>query len=288
METGYLVTLGNDTIDPGDEVSNGQTTEFTAGEVLGTGRVRWENTTPTSSGATTLQGTFIRGEDGNVYFVTANPPTSFATGGTATVQSFEAAPPPCFTAGTMIATPAGRRPVQMLEVGDLVLTREGTAAPVLWTGSRTMARDELDKSPNARPIELKLGNGPTPLRLSPQHALWLTPGDATLLVRARQLLKLGVHGAREMKGLRQVAYHHLLLPRHCLIQANGLWCESFWPGPRARAGLPTGQLQALEHILIKGYGPQFGRYGTLGEFKNMWPARRKDPRDECSLSYRSA
>lgn len=265
MENGYLVTLGNATIDPGDEVSNGATTTFTPGEVLGTGQVRWAKTTETSNAAATLSGTFVRGDDGNVYFVTSYPPTSFATGGTATVQNFTPAPPPCFTAGTMIATPQGRRPVQMLAVGDLVLTQQGTAAPVLWTGSRTITRDALDKSPNARPIELKLGDGPTRLRLSPQHALQLLPHEPALLVRARQLVKLGLHGARQMNGVREVQYHHILLPRHCLVQANGIWCESFWPGPRARAGLPVHQRAALDRVLAAGYGPQYGRFGTLKE-----------------------
>ena len=38
-------------------------------------------------------------------------------------------------------------------------------------------------------------------------------------------------------GVRQVEYHHLLLPRHALIQAEGAWCESLYPGPMATAAL---------------------------------------------------
>jgi hypothetical protein len=39
------------------------------------------------------------------------------------------------------------------------------------------------------------------------------------------------------EGCRSVAWHHLLLPRHSLVRANGAWTESLWPGPRSLSGL---------------------------------------------------
>jgi hypothetical protein len=48
-----------------------------------------------------------------------------------------------------------------------------------------------------------------------------------------------------MRGVRAVDYTHILLARHALVQAQGAWVESFWPGvfalraltPAARWGL---------------------------------------------------
>lgn len=45
------------------------------------------------------------------------------------------------------------------------------------------------------------------------------------------------NGARVMQGKRGCTYHHILLPRHALIRANGIWAETFWPGPMGFAAL---------------------------------------------------
>jgi len=54
------------------------------------------------------------------------------------------------------------------------------------------------------------------------------PGDAPpeQLVRAGHLAATGWGGARLLHGLWRVASHHLLLPRHALVCAEGLWLES--------------------------------------------------------------
>ena len=41
---------------------------------------------------------------------------------------------PCFTPGTLIATANGLRPVESLEVGDLVPTRDSGMQRIRWTG----------------------------------------------------------------------------------------------------------------------------------------------------------
>lgn len=46
----------------------------------------------------------------------------------------------CFAEGTRIATPLGEVAVETLQPGDLVLTADGRAVPVLWVGTQTLRR----------------------------------------------------------------------------------------------------------------------------------------------------
>jgi len=153
---------------------------------------------------------------------------------------------PCFTAGTLIDTPRGAVPVETLRAGDLVLSRDQGAVPVLWAGGRSLSRAELDAAPELLPVLIRenaLG-AHGPLLVSPQHAvLALTPAGERL-VRARHLAELGDPRFRVAKGKRRVAYHHILLPRHALVRANGLETESLYPGPMALAAL--GPMARLE------------------------------------------
>lgn len=140
---------------------------------------------------------------------------------------------PCFAAGSRIITPEGPRPVEDLRVGDLVLTAVGVA-PVLWRGMRALDGVALAERPELRPVRLKAGHyGLTrDLILSPQHAVRI--GDT--LIRARHLAEWG-KGAHVARGMREVTYHHLLLPRHSLVMAEGTWAESLYPGREALLAL---------------------------------------------------
>ena len=141
---------------------------------------------------------------------------------------------PCFAGGTRILTPQGERLVEDLRPGDLMSLAEGGTAPVIWHGTRSLSAEALRDLPQLRPIRLKAGHfGLThDLVVSPQHGLRL----GGVLVRARHLAALG-RGAHVARGIRSVTYHHLLLPRHALIMAEGAACESFYPGPMAFASL---------------------------------------------------
>ncbi|OOY29127.1 hypothetical protein BMI90_02360 [Thioclava sp. L04-15] len=153
---------------------------------------------------------------------------------------------PCFLEGTRIATPRGPCLVEALRSGDLVLTRDGSAQPVLWHGVRVLSANQLRHDSRLRPVEIRAGafGNTRPLRLSGQHCLYITEGSGAL-VRARHLAASGWGGARVMQGRRRARYHHLLLPRHSLVQAEGAWVESFWPGRQAMRALPRDQLSAL-------------------------------------------
>lgn len=176
---------------------------------------------------------------------------------------------PCFTSGTMIDTPQGARPVEQLAAGDLVTCSDGAARPILWVGGRRIGRAELAANPELLPVEIKAGvlGNRDPLRLSPQHAVALLHDGEERLARAKHLAARGQGKIRIAKGVRHVSYHHLLLPCHALVRANGAWVESLWPGPQALGALgPRARLEiALSQPqlipALNGDGPAEAVYG---------------------------
>lgn len=151
--------------------------------------------------------------------------------------------PICFVAGTLIDTPDGRRPVETLEAGVPVLTRDHGARPLRWIGTTRIGAARLAASPALAPVRIRAGAfGPgLPDRdtyLSQQHRLlvsgWraeLLFGESEMLVAARHL----VDGDRVMLATAgtDVTYVHLLFDDHEVVFANGLEAESFLPGPQA-------------------------------------------------------
>lgn len=145
----------------------------------------------------------------------------------------------CFTRGTLVTTPSGPRPVEDLVEGDLVSTKDDGPAEVLWTGARRMSGARLHAMPELRPVRLRAGavDGriPSPdLVVSPQHRILIKGpsaralfGDPEVLVAARDLID--DRGILVERGLSEVTYVHILLPRHQIVWANGVETESFHP-----------------------------------------------------------
>lgn len=163
---------------------------------------------------------------------------------------------PCFAAGTMIRTPQGERAVEAIRAGDLVVTPQGEV-PVLWQGARRLGPADLAARPYLRPVRLAPGavGNRCGLRLSPQHAV-LVPGQGGgRLIRALHLAEAtgGCGPAQVAHGVRQVSYHHLLLPAHGLVWANGALAESFYPGKMAVAALTQAARLQLCAAIIAGF-----------------------------------
>ena len=160
---------------------------------------------------------------------------------------------PCFTSGTMILTPDGERPVETLQVGDLVMTRDRGAQPIQWKASRSLGAADLEASPELRPIRISAdwtGTG-RDLFVSRQHGIVASLQGETseFLVRAIQLARLKGGKVRIAEGIRQVTYVHLLLPHHAVIYANSVATESFYPGPHAIETLaPEALLSLIAHF----------------------------------------
>lgn len=142
--------------------------------------------------------------------------------------------------GTRIALADGRQvPVEDLEPGDLVITRDHGAQPLRWKGAVRL-RAEGGFAPVAV-LPGVMGN-PGPLLVSPHHRLFLyrraaraLAGAAELLVQARHLVD-GVSILRREGGF--VEYHALVFDAHEVIYAEGVPCESLMVCPAVLTRLP--------------------------------------------------
>ncbi len=142
--------------------------------------------------------------------------------------------PPCFVAGTLIATPPhGDKRVESLEPGDMVLTHDnGPQPPLRWIGRRVVPA--LDRFAPIRIAADALGRHGE-LLLSPQHRVLIRDalaellfGETEVLVAAKDLVN--DRSVRRVEG-GEVEYVHLLFDQHEVIFSEGLATESFLPGP---------------------------------------------------------
>ena len=202
--------------------------------------------------------------------------------------------PVCFTPGTMILTPDGERPVEILAVGDLVETGDDGPQIIRWIGER-VAAFHPDHNRH-KPIQIKAGalGGGLPRRamaVSPQHRMLIAGpvvrhlfGEDEVLAPAKGLT--GLPGVRVMKGKRRVTYLALLLDRHHVLTAEGAKTESFYPGPTAMQMLPLGQRSEIRTIFPRlrddpdtGYGAVARRVLTRKEAQMLAVALRERERN---------
>jgi hypothetical protein len=147
-----------------------------------------------------------------------------------------------FTRGTLITMASGEhRPIERLEVGDLVLTRDDGSQQIRWIGRNTIRAVGAFS-----PVMIRRGalNNENDLILSPDHRLFvyqrqdhLGAGRAELLVKVRHLID-----GRSVVQLEGgfVEYFQLLFDDHQIIYAEGIATESLLVDPRTRAALPEG------------------------------------------------
>lgn len=161
----------------------------------------------------------------------------------------------CFTPGTLIDTPLGKRPVEALRPGDWVQTRDDGAQQVQWVGARRMSGARLYALPHLRPVRIRAGafgmdRPEGDLLVSPQHRMLVRGAAARALFNETEVLVQAVdlvdgRAVRVEHGLPEVQYIHLMFARHQVLWANGVESESFHPAstaldmidPAQRAGL---------------------------------------------------
>ena len=134
--------------------------------------------------------------------------------------------PPCFVAGTRIATARGEIPVETLRVGDRVVAlRSRRFAEVTWLGHRRLDCSAHPRGHDVWPVRILANAFATDmphrdLLLSPDHALFLDGA----LVPVRFLL----NGATIVQErVAKVTYWHVELASHDVLLANGLPAESY-------------------------------------------------------------
>ncbi len=164
---------------------------------------------------------------------------------------------PCFTPGTLIATPRGERPIEELRVGDKVLTRDNGIQEIRWIGSRTLDHHALLANPHLRPVLIRkgsLGNG------LPERDMLVSPNHRVLVANDRTALYFDEHevlvAAKHLvagEGMRQIqssgtTYVHFMFDRHEVVLSNGAWTESFQPGDYTLAGMGNAQRNEIFEI----------------------------------------
>ncbi|WP_299670944.1 Hint domain-containing protein [uncultured Roseobacter sp.] len=145
-----------------------------------------------------------------------------------------------FTRGTHITTGSGRQqPIETLQPGDEVLTRDDGVQRIRWIGHTT-----LRAVGDFAPVRITAGalNNTRDLVVSPDHRLFiyqrtdkLGAGRAEVLIKARHLVN-GSSVTVDQGGF--VDYYQLLFDRHQIIYAEGIAAESMFVDGRTAALLP--------------------------------------------------
>lgn len=184
---------------------------------------------------------------------------------------------PCFAEGTRIATPGGERLVEALREGDLIETKDAGPQHIRWLRSRTQVLRDADDP--QRPILIAPGAlGPgeprRTLAVSQQHRILAQAAEGEVLFPAKALLSR--RGVRVARGMRRVRYFTILTSRHQILRANGLWCETFYPGPYMLATLsPDLRADLARTLPLLGidvrlaYGPPARPLWTVGQARRM-------------------
>lgn len=168
-------------------------------------------------------------------------------GGTAVDQSNIAAPP-CFTPGTLICVAGGQKPVEDIEVGDLVMTLDHGLQPVRWVGQVALSETELRFKPEFCPVRIRKdafgpGQPARDMRVSPQHRVLLEGWRAELICGELQVLAAAVHllddqNVRMDPPSGGLTYIHMQFDQHEIVESDGLLTESLFAGPSALKSLP--------------------------------------------------
>ncbi len=156
---------------------------------------------------------------------------------------------PCFVAGTLIDTAEGRKPVEDLQPGDLVLTRDRGYVPLAWVGQRTITPEELQAQADYRAVLLRAGslglNTPeVDTRVSPSHRVLICGPRAELLFGEKEVLVPAGHLVGQPgieRDTQPVTYVHIMFDTHQIVLGDGLWSESFQPADYSLDGLGADQ-----------------------------------------------
>lgn len=182
---------------------------------------------------------------------------------------------PCFTPGTMIATPKGERAVETLQTGDAVITRDNGIQEIRWTGARKITWAKLSRAAYLQPILIRqgsLGNNlpERDMMVSPNHRVLVTSDktalpfdDREVLVSAKHLTGVQGVGVMPSTGL---TYIHLLFDHHEVVLSDGIWTESFQPSAESLAGIGNAQRTEIQEI--------FPQLATPEGVNSFLPARR--------------
>jgi Hint domain/Bacterial Ig-like domain len=148
-----------------------------------------------------------------------------AQGLTSTISTSAEVDTPCYCAGTLILTDRGEVAVEMLAIGDNVITADGSIRLIRWIGRRSYA-GRFARGSHVLPICIKAGALDVD---QPRRDLWISPHHAMfldgVLIEAIDL----VNGVSIVQADRveRIDYFHIELDTHDIIVAEGALSESF-------------------------------------------------------------
>lgn len=195
---------------------------------------------------------------------------------------------PCFTPGTVIATPMGERRVEDLRVGDRVLTRDNGLQAVRWIGSCRLRAEDLRKAPTLRPVLIRSGaldHGlpEADIMVSPWHNILIQSDRAAEFFEDSEVLAAAGHltglDGVDTADVASVTYIHFMFDQHQVVLSNGMWTESFRPDDRVMQGL--GAIQRREILDL------FPNLRDAPGRKAYQSARKALNADECQLLIKS-
>lgn len=164
--------------------------------------------------------------------------------------------PICFCDGVKIRMADGEDVlIEDLTVGDMVMTKEGTARPIRWLGKTSLDKARLTAQREIRPIKIEagaLGNSEE-MRVSPNHCFLLSGpliearfDEAEALAPAKSLVNDKTITIDH--SLEPINYYHIMLDTHDVIMANGIWSESLFLGDFIAGAMDPVHLEEIEMI----------------------------------------
>ena len=161
---------------------------------------------------------------------------------------------PCFTPGTLIATPQGERRVEDLQAGDRVITRDNGIQEIRWIAARTLEGADLASASHLQPVLIRkgaLGNGlpERDMMVSPNHRVLVANDKTALYFEDREVLVAAKHltglAGVDRVEVPKVTYIHFMFDQHEVVLSDGAWTESFQPGDHSLRGLDNAQRNEL-------------------------------------------
>ena len=283
---------GNDALTGGagaDSLSGGDDADHfsggTAGDVVDGGEGGYDHDVLDLTGAGPLHIIYdpANHENGTVNFL---DPVDHHVTGSMSFKNIENVIP-CFTPGTLIATPRGEISVESLRIGDRIITRDNGMQDIRWIGRRDLSWADLAAAPHLKPVLIRqgsLGHGlpEVDMMVSPNHRL-LVANDRTalyfeeheVLVAAKHLITPNNVFSIDAAG---VSYIHFMCDRHEVVLANGAWTESFQPGDLTLKGMGNAQRSEIYDL--------FPELKTETGLENYVAARKTLKKHEAALLAR--
>ncbi len=191
---------------------------------------------------------------------------------------------PCFTPGTLVATPKGEKPVEELQVGDRVITRDNGIQEIRWAGRCDLTRNDLQQSEHLKPILIKagaLGNGlpERDMLVSPNHRMLVANDKTSLYFEEHEVLVSAKHlignAGIQVAETLGTSYLHFMFDRHEVVLADGTWTESFQPGDLTLGGMGNAQRAEIFEL--------FPELTTREGLEDFQAARKTLKRHEAAL-----